>query len=137
MYKIWAIGFLLICAFSDLKEMKVYSKVCVFHLMAAGIVHSACRDMAGRTFFFVAAMGGLFWIISIITKDALGKGDALVIVTVGAISGMTFLISTMILGFFLCSLFSLAVLLSGKAKMCSSIPLIPFLLIGAVLSYFF
>lgn len=114
-----------------------YRKVPIKALLiaAAGAVgyHALCREEEMLVLAAGAAVGVLFVFVSKVTKEGIGYGDSLGILTLGLYLGVWSLLEVLGRALFLLAL-SGAVLLAGKrmSRKCA-LPFYPFLTIGYAL----
>ncbi len=73
--------------------------------------------------------GAVMILVSILTRESLGYGDGLLIFCLGPLFGLQFIISGLIIAFFLSGLFSL-VILALKRKRNITIAFVPFIGVG-------
>lgn len=91
-----------------------------------------------NTDFLFSALLGLFEglvivILSLITKGALGMGDGLILCATGILLGYKDNFCLIFSGCVFAALFSIVLLMLGKADKKSRIPFVPFLLAGMLL----
>lgn len=133
-YKIWIIVFLIVCAITDLKERKIYSTYCFINFALALVVHICKKDMHLGAIVGGIALGGIFLIVSIVSKEALGMGDALIILTLGSVGGIKTSFELLLWAFIICAMVSMIGLLLRKRQFDSQIPFAPFLLAGGIVN---
>ena len=78
MYWIWIMIFLCICTFTDIKKRNVCGWLCILNILAAIMLHTIFRDISGKSLIEGAIIGGIFLIISVVTREKIGYGDSLV-----------------------------------------------------------
>lgn len=129
-FKIWSNLFLMVCAWIDFKTKKVYPGICIVnYILAIGI------KILGHGFNLKTAMlgiglcGGLF-VVSLLTKQALGQGDVFILLTLTGILEAESVLGILVIGLFICSVFSFIMLLIKKKKGKDVIPFVPFLMAG-------
>lgn len=131
-YKIWIILFLIVCAITDLRERKIYSTYCFANVAFALVVHICKKDMHWGNIAGGIALGVMFLIVSIVSKEALGMGDALIILTLGSIGGIKTSFALVLWAFGICAIVSIIGLLLRKRQLNSQIPFAPFLLASGI-----
>lgn len=87
MYWIWIMIFLCICTFTDIKKRSVCGWLCILNIAAAIMLHTIFRDISGKSLIEGAIIGGIFLIISVVTREKIGYGDSLVFLAIGLIIG--------------------------------------------------
>lgn len=133
LYQIWILTFLMVCAVTDLKEQKIFSVFCFANSVIALIIHLLMKDILWTNILFGMILGAAFYVISIFTKEAIGKGDAIVVFTLGCIIGIEQVIKVLILSFFSCSIFSVLGMITKKCRLKTRIPFVPFILLGELI----
>ena len=131
-YRIWIIVFLIVCTITDLKERKIYSTYCFVNIALALGVHICKKDMYWGYILGGIALGVMFLIVSIVSKEALGMGDALTILTMGIIGGIMISFELLLWAFIICAMVSFIGLFLKKSQLNSKIPFAPFLLVGGI-----
>ena len=131
-HRIWIILFLIVCAITDLRERKIYSTYCFTNVVFALAVHICKEDIHWGYIAGGIALGAMFFIVSIVSKEALGMGDALIILTLGSIGGIKTSFELLLWAFGICAMVSIIGLLLRKRQLNSQIPFAPFLLVGGI-----
>ena len=75
------------------------------------------------------------WIVAVFTHESIGKGDAAVIFIIGVMTDIWFVISVILIAMWVGSLFAITAVVIKKKGKKDTMPFVPFLLIGVVLSY--
>lgn len=132
-FELWSNLFLLVCAVIDLKTKRVYQNVCVINYMAAIGIKLLLGDIDAKSFGLGIVLCVVLLIISIITKEAIGQGDVLIILTLTGILKIGNVLEIIFISLLVCSVFSMAMLLIKKMKLKNVIPFVPFLFIGHIL----
>lgn len=134
-YLIWGMVIILICTVTDIKERYVNTGFCIINILLAAIIHT----VVGNGFLAVCQgfiVGVIFIIISCLSRGTIGKGDGLLIMTVGSIVGLKLSVMIVVWAFMSCTIASLVAVVMGKLTMKSQIPFVPFILIGALIVTF-
>lgn len=76
------------------------------------------------------AIGGVVYVLSLFTEEAIGKGDALVFMLTGCFLGLKYNILLVWVSTIALSLFGIVMMLLGKKKLNDHIPMVPFVLIA-------
>lgn len=132
-YMIWCAIFLAVCTITDLKERQIYLGYCFINIGMALLINLLFQNMDWINIISGIGLGCIFFLISVITKEALGKGDAVIILVLGSICGIEISFEIVIWGFILCSIVSIFEILIKKKNIKSDIPFAPFLLLGCIL----
>lgn len=130
MFKIWSSLFLSVCAVIDIKTNKVVQSFCIINYILSLIVKAFLNELDIFVLIVGVIICGILFSISVITKEAIGKGDVLILLALTGILSVKYIIEIFVIGLWSCSIFSIAMLLIKKMKRKDSIPFVPFLLIG-------
>ena len=133
-FKIWGLLLLLIIAIVDIRHKCVYVVLCAFHMIAGIIISIIFQNKSIIELILVFMAGVVIYSIAILSKEAIGKGDALVIATAGEIAGGAWMIKMFIFALVLCSVFSILGIVSRKLVLKSHIAFVPFLFLGGILA---
>lgn len=125
MYWIWIMIFLCICTFTDIKKRNVCGWLCILNIVAAIMLHTIFRDISGKSLIEGAIIGGIFLIISVVTREKIGYGDSLVFLAIGLIMGGEKCFVIILWSFLLCSIFSLVAIILRKQHLKVPLPLCP------------
>ena len=111
----------------DVRKRSVH--VAFFAAVAAGIAALMFwdRSIPAEARLFGILTGLLFLGLSFITKEAVGKGDAVMIMLTGAALGFSATAAVLCIGFLLLSLISLVLVVVKKYGRKERIPFFPFL----------
>ncbi len=126
------------CA-QDLRSRRVHAGM----MTVLGIA-AACISLTGSpTFHTLAhiaagALPGLgLWLLSAVTNEAVGRGDALAVCLAGMSSGPEQILMILLAALFLTAFAGCILLAAGKAGKKSRLPFIPFLAAGYLLYIIF
>ena len=125
-----------ICTITDLKEKYVYTWVCGLSSIAAIITHALLKDLAVRDIGLGVLIGSIAFIVSIVTKEKIGRGDAWVVMTIGALEGGIFLLPVLVWTFILFNIYAISGISLKYFNLKSKLPLVPFALVANVLVAF-
>lgn len=129
-FKIWGFLFLLICGAIDLKTKKVYQSLCIINYGVATVIKLFINETDLPAIAGGLIVCGALLIISLVTKEAIGQGDVLILLALSGILNFKNTIEIFFMALFLCSFFSLAILLMRKVKGKDTVPFVPFLFVG-------
>ena len=135
-YLIWCTVFLIACTIMDLKEKKIVVNYCLVMSVFVIISHFITKDLKWYEIAVGMGIGLLFFIISKLSKEAIGHGDALMIYTIGCIVGACRTIEILLIAFGVCVVTALISILIKKKTFRSSVPFAPYLLIGTLCCLF-
>lgn len=134
MYGIWAAVFLLINTITDLKRKIIYVWVSIINFALAVMVRVILGELQIVNILFGTLVASLIWIICLITKGAIGEGEAIIIASLSAVLNIGYIINIIFSGLILCSVFSLIGIMSRKFHKKTQIPFIPFLFLAHMCS---
>lgn len=134
-YLVWSMLIILICTVTDIKDRNINIGFCVVNILSAAVIHIVMAD----GFLVVCRgmiLGVILIIVSLFSRGAIGRGDGLLLMTVGSITGLKLSIMIAAWAFISCTAVSLVAVVAGKLTMKSQIPFAPFILIGALIVTF-
>lgn len=119
---------------SDIRKKAV--SISFLLIAAAGVIPIALweRNVPLSARIFGLLLGGIFYLISIVSKEAVGKGDAVMIGICGAAVGFSATCMVLCTALLLSSVVSLALLCLRKAGRKTRIPFYPFLAAGELIT---
>ncbi|MBP5773648.1 MAG: hypothetical protein J6W35_06215 [Eubacterium sp.] len=127
---------LTICTITDLKGKYIYTWICGLSSAAAIIVHAFIKDIPTGNVGLGVLIGSLAFIVSIITKEKIGRGDAWIIMTIGALEGGMFLLPVLIWTFIFFNIYAISGIGLKYFNLKSKLPLAPFALLANTLVAF-
>ena len=130
---IWTTIILAICTATDLKGKYIYTWICGANCLIAIVVHAFLKSIPIAHISFGIIIGAVAFIISIVTKEKVGRGDAWIILTIGAIEGGMFLLPVLIWTLILFNIYAISGISLRFLSLKSTLPLVPFALIANVL----
>ena len=130
---IWTTIVLAICTITDLKGKYIYTWFCGANALVAIIVHAILKDIPVGITGMGIMIGVIAFIISLLTKEKFGRGDAWMVVTVGALEGGMFLIPVLIWTFIFFNIYAISGMSLRIFNLKTKLPLIPFALVANVL----
>ncbi len=125
-----------VCAYTDLKEKYIYTWICSTAAMVAVIVHAILKDIPIRTLGLGIFIGTIAFIVSIVTKEKLGRGDAWIILLIGAAEGGMFLLPVLVWTFIFFNIYAISGMSLKFFSLKSKLPLVPFAVIANILVAF-
>ncbi len=133
---IWTTIILGICTYTDLKGKYIYTWICGLNAIAAIIVHVVLKDISIKNMGLGILVGVIAFIVSILTKEKFGRGDAWMIVAVGTLEGGSFLLPVLIWTFIIFNIYAISGMSLKYFNLKSKLPLVPFAFIANVLVAF-
>lgn len=123
-------------AFFDLKKKALPIWFLGGSLLASIIVFLICRPVSWTIMAAGIVPGLIFLLLSHLTKEAIGYGDGIFMVTAGIQLGGEKLLGILLVALLISAVFSLILLVFRRAGRKTAIPFIPFLAAGFFISLF-
>ncbi len=95
----------------------------------------ACRNESIISIALALLTGAIMYLVSILTKEKLGKGDAFVVMTMGIYIGFIDVIRSLWIGSILAAAMGLLIIVVRKKNIRYEMPFVPFLLGGYLVVY--
>ena len=130
---IWTTIILAICAVTDLKGKYIYTWICGVNASAAILIHFFLKDINVHITGIGVLIGSAAFIVSVLTKEKFGRGDAWMVVTIGTIEGCMFLIPVFICSFILFNIYAVSGIGLKYFNLKTKLPLVPFALVANIL----
>ena len=125
-----------VCTYTDLKGKYIYTWVCGASSAIAILAHALLKDVPVKNIGLGVLIGSVAFIISILTKEKVGRGDAWMVMTVGALEGGMFLIPVLIWSLIFFNIYAISGMSLKFFNLKSKLPLAPFALVANVLVAF-
>lgn len=129
---VWTIIFLGVCSATDIKERKIDIRFCILNMAVMILLHILNGDFLGWNVAGGIMLGGVFFVISKVSKGGIGMGDVFMIGTVACVCGAIKTVEILFWTCAICMLFSIAGIAMRKVNLKSEIPFAPFMLAGNV-----
>lgn len=126
------VGVLMVCSYFDIKEKKVPLACILIGIAVTVIINMVGKDISLVASMIGATLGILLIIMSRLTKNALGMGDALLVLMIGLGTGIYQTALALFYGLFVTAVVSAVLLCMKRVKRKTEMPFVPFLLIGYV-----
>ncbi len=124
------ITFLGICSYTDIKGKYILVKISIIYGIL-GIVYGFCFENRGILEILIGIVPGIIvLIISVITKESIGKGDALIILVMGIYTGIVNNLIVFIYALFFTVIVGIILLLIMKKGRKFRIAFAPFIFLG-------
>lgn len=124
------IGMLGICTFEDIKKRKIH----IFFILLCGILGICFHLFFGRLSIFNVlgglSVGGVLFLLSLATREKIGKGDALLLMVTGIYLGFWDNLFLLWLATVLASVVGVACVLVQKKGRSYELPFVPFVFIA-------
>lgn len=120
--------FLTLCAFFDIRTKRIPLWILlVFGSMILGIT-GISGTLIHQSLCLQLLPGMVFLLMSLLTGEAVGYGDGIVILLLGVSLGIRLCVSIVFVGLVLCAGVSLLILILKKGSQQTRLPFMPFLL---------
>lgn len=129
---ILTIIFLVICSLNDIKSRRIPVYVYLIFLVFS-IIANVCADVPALIFALGMLPGAIMAVVSFISNEKVGYGDAAALAVLGSIYGIGTTVRICI--FSMGAVFTVSVILlaAGNIRKNDEIPFIPFLLLGSII----
>lgn len=124
-----------LCSFDDIKSKQVRTiEICIFGIIGV-LLH-----LINHTHTLMSTIGGMligagFYLICIITKEKIGKGDALIIMVIGIYLGMLNTIKLIWISSVMAGFAGVYLLATKKQHLNYEMPFVPFMMVGYLMMY--
>lgn len=122
--------FLALCGYLDIKFKVVRVNWCFLFGVFCVVVHVVYFHTRFESMAAGAMIGGIVWVLSYITKEAIGRGDGCVLFALGIGLGFKRGMQVFMLGLFFIMLAGIFLVVFKKISFKERIPFVPFLFLG-------
>lgn len=130
MESIGILGMFGLCTIDDIRYRKIRASwVCLFGMVGV-LLHIFFGKNSIYSMLGGAALGVIFYILSIVTKEKVGKGDALLIGVMGIFLGFAKTLEMIWLASILAGIVGCGLMIIKKKEKNYELPFVPFLLAG-------
>lgn len=126
------ITFLVYSAVCDLKTKTIRTIPTAIFLAASVLLRLIGGNFTLPAFIASLVPGGVLFLCSLLTKESIGRGDALIVLACGAALGIPLELYSLFMAFLFGGLFSLVWLLRHKCSKKDSFAFVPYLLAGHI-----
>lgn len=133
--KIWLVIFLLICAITDLAQQHVYTMFCIANGMIISIMQFFIRDIDLTACSLGCLLGGVCLFVCIVSRESIGKGDAMIIGIIGIAIGFQETLEVLVWTFIIIAVVAIFGFLKKSINLKTKIPFIPFLFLGTIIEF--
>lgn len=125
--------FLLVCSYYDIKEKIIYTNICVLFFLASIIVELVILNK-GLTVLMCGIIPAVFvFVISIISNESIGKGDAFIFLVIGIILGVIETFVVFIMALVITVIYSIPLIVFKQKNLKISLPFSPFILTSFII----
>lgn len=132
---IWTTIFLVLCTITDLKERKIYVLFSAINWIVILAINILFLKADIRSIFGGIALGLVFFAVSLLSKEAIGKGDAFVIMILSSVLGVILTLQILIWALGTCALFLMLGISLKKINRKTKVPFMPFLCLGWIITF--
>lgn len=134
LFEIVCILFLLIlCSITDIKERKIYAEVCIIFMLIGVILEFIIRQRNLLDICLGILPGIFIYMVFIVTREGIGKGDAMVFITTGVFMGIINSIFLLIFSLILVGITAFIIIILKKGNKKTKIPFVPFVTISFII----
>ena len=120
------------CTIKDIHTKRINGYICLAGILAAIAMRERVLKEDNLSILVDALPGVLLYVVAFLTKEKIGKGDAIALIFVGLVSGVTEVLSSLFIALTVAAVLSGVLLLLKKAGKDTRIPFIPFLSFGVI-----
>jgi len=135
MESVGLISLLGLCSFDDIRSKEIR----VIEIGVFGIIGVLLHIFFGKNSWYSmvggVAVGAIMYLISVLSKEKIGKGDALIIMVAGIYLGCIRTIELLWVSSLLAAIVGIGVVLIKKKNKEYEMPFVPFLLAGYLIIY--
>ena len=114
------------CAVLDIRKRKLPVIWLMVLMTAAFVTNLVLKRVSLWELIAGILYGGLFMLVSVLTKGSIGFGDGIMIAAAGALTGVLFVMSASIFGFLSAGIFGLVYIKVKKMDRKTKLPFAPF-----------
>ena len=116
----------------DIRTKKINGYICLFGILAAIFIRERVLREENLKLIIDAIPGILIYIVAFLSREKIGKGDALSLIFIGMAAGFETVLSALFISLTITALLSGILLTLKKVKKDTRIPFLPFLSIGVI-----
>ena len=122
------LGLLGICSIEDVQKKQIHTIFALLVGILGMIYHIFNQRISIQNLLGGSLVGLLFLLISILSKERLGKGDAILFIVTGIYLGFWENLQLIFYAFLLAGLYAMILFVTGKKRCADTFPFVPFLL---------
>ena len=131
--RILLLGILLFTGYKDWKEQKVSLEILILGGTAGIVIGTVCKEPGAKEMICGAILGGLVLALALISKEAVGIGDGIILIVSGIILGYRALLELILISLMLTGTVALFLIVVKRKWRTYRLPFIPFLLAAYLL----
>ncbi len=131
--RILLLGILSLTGYEDWKEQKVSLEILMLGGAAGLVIGTVCKEPGAKEVICGAILGGLVLALALISKEAVGIGDGIILIVSGIILGYRALLELILISLMLTGAAALFLIVVKRKGRTYRLPFIPFLLAAYLL----
>lgn len=120
------------CAIRDIRTKRINGYICLMGVLAALFIREMIIGEESGTILIDLIPGAVMYLIAFLSKERIGKGDALSLMFIGAVAGSSTVLMSLFVSLTIAAILSAILLALKKVKKDTKLPFIPFLSIGVI-----
>ena len=120
------------CAIRDIRTKRITGYICLMGILAALFIREMILREDSRIIFIDLIPGAVMYVIAFFSKERIGKGDALSLMFIGAVTGSETVLMSLFVSLTIAAILSAILLALKKVRKDTKLPFIPFLSIGVI-----
>ncbi len=131
MIKIGIVTALAGLSITDVRKRSIPAAVLAV-FVAVTVIYAVCigRNMERWDILGIVLLAGGIYGVGKLTDGQIGSGDAAIIFSLGMVLGFRSVVAVVWLGFVLCGIFGMVLMLFGRATRKTKLPFVPFLTVA-------
>ncbi len=126
------IGLLLLIAVIDYRKKEIARKVLILMILLVGVNYLLYQPISIQSSLGGLMLGIVLLLLSVITKEKIGKGDAYLIMVLGGYLGISRISLVLLYALTLCAILSGLLLICKKVKREYRVAFVPFIFVGFI-----
>lgn len=120
------------CTIRDIRTKKINGYICLAGILTAIYVRERVLGEADLQLMIDMIPGIVVYIVAFLSREKIGKGDALTLIFVGIVAGVETVLSALFVSLMITAILSSVLLVLKKVKRDTKLPFLPFLSIGVI-----
>ena len=116
----------------DIRTKRINGYICIMGILVALFVRENLLKEESLKLMTDLIPGVLVYAIALFSRERIGKGDALTLMFIGAVTGIETVLMTLFISFSVAAFLSAVLLAFKKVKRDTKLPFLPFLSIGVI-----
>ena len=116
----------------DVRTKKINGYICLAGILAALYIRECVLMVDSLTLMTDMLPGIVIYLIAYLSREKIGKGDALTLMFIGTVSGVEKVMLALFVSFSAAAVLSAVLLVLRKVKKDTKLPFLPFLSLGVI-----